>query len=128
MDGTRTEAEADAALEAAKAFRVDLVCKGVLEPKERDPNFTSDVPGVKWSKEKRKWKVQIYGGLFVEKAMAEAKALELRELHGLQQQVKAVRAAHVLPKGPPTKGSPGIGDCRNGGHSVTLLVQSESSR
>ena len=45
-----SEAQADAAaLEAAKAFRAELVEKGILsEPKLRDPNFTSEVPGVKW--------------------------------------------------------------------------------
>eukprot|EP00435_Cladocopium_sp_Y103_P018784 s5489_g4.t1 len=43
-------AQADvAALEAAKAFRAELVEKGILsEPKRQDPNFTSEVPGVVW--------------------------------------------------------------------------------
>ena len=94
-----SEAQADAAaLEAAKAFRAELVEKGILsEPKLRDPNYTSEVPGVKWKQELKKWRVdisrrgskeKIYGGSFIEKAAAEAKALELREKHGLQRQVK----------------------------------------
>ena len=81
-----TEAEADRALEAARAFRAQLVDKGILgEPK--DPNLTSEVLGVSWDKRlsRQKWKVQvplnkgkrIYGGYFTEKAAAEAKALEL---------------------------------------------------
>ena len=46
-------------LEAAKAFRAE-VRKGVLkEPKERDPNFTSNVPGVRWRKHEKKWYVEI---------------------------------------------------------------------
>ena len=51
MVNGRSEAEADAAaLEAAKAFHAELVRKGILkQPKEQDPNFTSDVPGVMWS-------------------------------------------------------------------------------
>ena len=107
MVNGRSEAEADvAALEAAKAFRAELVRKGVLqEPKERDPNFTSDVPGVKWSKQRKKWLVEIslqksktiYGGYFTEKAAAEAGALRLRELHGLQREVKAVSTLSALP-------------------------------
>eukprot|EP00435_Cladocopium_sp_Y103_P060998 s1156_g22.t1 len=77
-----SEAQADAAaLEAAKAFHAELVEKGILrEPKLRDPNFTSEVPGV------------IYGGVFTEKAAAEAKALELQEKDGLQRQVRPVAA------------------------------------
>eukprot|EP00435_Cladocopium_sp_Y103_P064520 s1156_g26.t1 len=96
-----SEAQADAAaLEAAKAFRAELVEKGILsEPKPRDPNFTSEVPGVKWNKEMKKWRVEttkkglqkrIHGGYFTEKAAAEAKALELLEKDGLQRQVKPV--------------------------------------
>ena len=113
MVNGRSEAEADAAaLEAAKAFRVELVRKGVLqEPKERDPNFTSDVPGVQWSKQSKKWQVRIspkksnpnepwkriFGGFFTEKAAAEAEALRLRELHGVQRHVKAVSTLSALP-------------------------------
>ena len=109
----RNEAEADAAaLEAAKAFRAELVHKGILqEPKERDLNFTSDVPGVRWSKQSKKWRVQISlkqnnpkersklieGGYFTEKAAAEAEAWRLQELHGLQRQVKAVSTLSTLP-------------------------------
>ena len=61
MVNGRSEAEADAAaLEAAKAFHTELVRKGILEePKERDHNLTSDVPGVAWSKQSKKWRVQI---------------------------------------------------------------------
>ena len=61
MVNGRSEAEADAAaLEAAKAFHAELVRKGIVkEPKERDPTFTSDVPGVLWSKESKKWRVRI---------------------------------------------------------------------
>ena len=59
-----TEDEADAAaLEAAKAFRADLVRQGLVkEPKANDPQFTSDVVGVRWDKEKKKWRVQFFSG------------------------------------------------------------------
>eukprot|EP00435_Cladocopium_sp_Y103_P006086 s2457_g1.t4 len=95
-----TEAEADAAaLEAAKVFRAELVEKGILtEPTLKDPNVTSEVPGVFWSKSKKKWVVEVSlkerkrtrGGSFTEKGVAEEKALELWEKHGLQLQVKHV--------------------------------------
>ena len=113
MVNGRSEAEADAAaLEAAKAFHAELVRKGILqERKDRDPNFTSEVPGVKWNKQSKKWWVQIWlkksnpkepkkaihGGYFIEKAAAEAEALRLQELHGLQRQVKAVSTLSALP-------------------------------
>ena len=109
----RSEAQADAAaLEAAKAFRAELVRKGILqERKDPDPNFTSDVPGVVWNKQGKKWEVRIslkksnpkepqkkiYGGCFTEKAAAEAEALRLQELHGLQREVKAVSTLSALP-------------------------------
>eukprot|EP00438_Fugacium_kawagutii_P016102 Skav235791 [mRNA] locus=scaffold1267:41757:42596:+ [translate_table: standard] len=97
----RSESEADAAaLEAAKAFRAELVQQGILsEPKPRDPDFTSEVPGVKWHKPTQKWQVEIcqkggqkriYGGLVTEKAAAEVKALKIREQQSLQRQVKPV--------------------------------------
>ena len=113
MVNGRNEAEADAAaLEAVKAFHAELVRKGILkEPKEQDPNFTSDVPGVLWNKESKKWRVRISlkqinqkeprkkisGGYFTEKAAAEAEALRLREVHGLQREVKAVSTLSALP-------------------------------
>eukprot|EP00438_Fugacium_kawagutii_P001054 Skav236288 [mRNA] locus=scaffold2529:153022:154044:+ [translate_table: standard] len=102
----RSEAEADAAaLEAAKAFHAELVKQGVLkELKPQDPDFTSEVPGVSWSKRERKWRVQItekgkrrrflQGGSFSEKSSAEAKAMELRKDHGLQRQLR--RASTVV--------------------------------
>ena len=109
----RNEAEADAgALKAAKAFHAELVHKGIIkEPKEQDPNFTSDVPGVLWSKKSKKWRVQISlkrsnpnetrkkvsGGHFMEKAAAEAEALRLQELHGVKREVKAVSTLSALP-------------------------------
>eukprot|EP00913_Durusdinium_trenchii_P000944 g873.t1 len=107
-----TETEADvAALEAAKAFRAELVKQGVLEePKPVDPNFTSEVPGVSWNKRSKKWRVelapkkatkgpakQIHGGRFTEKAAAESKALELAKLHGLERKVMAVGRFSELP-------------------------------
>ena len=117
MVNGRSEAEADAAaLEAATAFHAELVRKGVLqEPKGRDPNFTSDVPGVAWSKQSKKWRVQIslkqsnpkerskliQGGCFTEKAAAEAEALRLQELHGLQREVKAVSTLETRYAGLP---------------------------
>ena len=116
-----SEAQADAAsLEAAKAFRAELVEEGLLsEPKPRDPNFTSEVPGVKWEKREQKWRVQIYsiycsggkgihGGYFIEKAAAEAKALELREKDGLQRQVKPVATLAGLPVFHPKVPYPGV--------------------
>ena len=39
----------------------------------------------------------ICGGTFAENAVAEAKALELRENHGLQRQVKPVATLSSLP-------------------------------
>ena len=114
-----SEAQADAAaLEAAKAFRAELVEKGILsEPKPRDPNFTSDVPGVKWDQNRQKWKVEInlksdqkkiYGGYFTEKAAAEAKALELWEKAGLQRQVKPVAMLSELLVFHPKVPYPGV--------------------
>ena len=113
MVNGRTEAEADAAaLEAAKTFRAKLVRTGVLqESKEPDSNFTSDVPGVAWSMTSKKWRVQIslkqnnpkerrkliQGGYFTEKAAAEAEALRLRELHGVEREVQAVNTLSALP-------------------------------
>ena len=103
-----SEAQADAAaLEAAKAFHAELVEKGILrEPKPRDPNFTSEVLGVRWQKNQQKWRVEItpkggkkkiHGGVFTEKAAAEAKALELVAKAGLQRQVKPVATLSELP-------------------------------
>ncbi|CAK9001381.1 unnamed protein product [Durusdinium trenchii] len=102
-----TETEADAAaLEAAKAFRAELVKQGVLkEPKPVDPNFTSEVPGVCWAKARKKWQVllnpkgkkRIHGGRFTDKAAAESKALELAKLHGLERKVTAVGRFSELP-------------------------------
>ena len=102
-----TEAEADAAaLEAAKAFRAELVKQGVLqEPKPVDPNFTSEVPGVTWRKARKKWQVRlnpkgkksVCGGCFTDKAAAESKALELAKLHGLDRKVTAVGCLSQLP-------------------------------
>ena len=95
-----SEEQADAAaLEAAKAFRSDLVKQGILkEPKPVDLNFTSEVIGVSWNKQKKRWIVRLQptgkktigGGNFTEKAAAEAKALELAKEHGLERKVKAV--------------------------------------
>eukprot|EP00438_Fugacium_kawagutii_P004312 Skav229420 [mRNA] locus=scaffold2297:196541:197494:+ [translate_table: standard] len=115
----RSEAEADAAaLQAAKAFRAQLVQQGVLsEPKPHDPNFTSEVPGVQWAKASQKWRVEIRhkggkkkisGGLFTEKAAAEAKALELQEQHGLQRQVTAASTLVDLPVFTPKVPYPGV--------------------
>ena len=102
-----SEAEADAAaLEAAKAFRSELVKQGILkEPRPVDTNFTSEVPGVSWHKQSKKWRVWLYptgkksiwGGCFTEKSAAEAKALELAKEHGLERQVKAVGKLSELP-------------------------------
>ena len=113
MVNGRSEAEADAAaLEAAKAFHAELVRTGIVkESKERDPNFTSDVPGVMWNKQSKKWRVKITlkkntpkegrkyveGGVFTEKAAAEAEAWRLQELHGQQREVKAVSTLSALP-------------------------------
>ncbi|CAJ1409454.1 unnamed protein product [Effrenium voratum] len=107
------EAEAEAAaLEAAKAFRAQLVAQGRIKEKLRDESLTSDVPGVHYQPGSKKWQVRISrpngkkleGGYFAQKASAEARALELRELHGLQRTVRrcARRAelAAVQPKVP----------------------------
>ncbi|CAL1159168.1 unnamed protein product, partial [Cladocopium goreaui] len=114
-----SEAQANtAALESAKAFRAELVEKGILsEPKPRDPKFTSEVPGVKWRKNRQKWHVEItpkggkkkiHGGLFTEKAAAEAKALEIVEKAGLQRQVKPVANLSELPVFQPKVPYPGV--------------------
>ena len=119
-----TEDEADAAaLEAAKAFRAELVRKGLVkEPKAKDPQFTSDVVGVKWHKHKKKWQVsinpkqtkgkgapkQINGGYFTEKAAAEAKALELAAAHGLQRSVTPVGRFEELHEVQPKVPYPGV--------------------
>ena len=137
MVNGRSEAEADAAaLEAAKAFRAELVRKGILEkPKVRDPDFTSDVPGVAWSKQSKKWRVEITlkrsnpkepqkripGGYFTEKAAAEAEALRLQELHGLQREVKAVSTLSALACVPP-EGAVCSGEVEPGGTTMACSV------
>ncbi|CAL1127751.1 unnamed protein product, partial [Cladocopium goreaui] len=82
-----------------------------------DPNFTSEVPGVQWHKRVQKWQVEInlksdqkkiYGGLFTEKAAAEAKALEIQEKAGLQRQVKPVATLSELPEFHPKVPYPGV--------------------
>ncbi|CAJ1409463.1 unnamed protein product [Effrenium voratum] len=118
------EAEAEAAaLEAAKAFRAQLVAQGRIKEKLRDQSLTSDVPGVKFEKARKKWRVMIpkagggsiCGGCFTEKAEAEARALQLRELHGLQRTVKAsasreehAAAVAQLPVFQPKVPFPGV--------------------
>ena len=149
LNNSCTEAEADAAaLEAAKAFRAELVRTGIVkELKDRDPGFTSDVPGVAWSKHRKKWRVEISlkksnpkepqkrisGGLFTEKAAAEAEALRLREMHGLQRQVKAVSTLSALPAIHPNKPYSGViweqrsqqwhASCRVGGLNRNFYVK-----
>ena len=110
-----SEAEAEAAaLEAAKAFRSELVKQGILkEPKPVDPNFTSEVIGVNWHKRDKKWRVElgpkkIQGGYFTEKSAAEAKALELAKEHGLERCVKAVGKLSELPVFKPKVPYPGV--------------------
>ena len=119
-----TEDEADAAaLEAAKAFRADLVRQGLVkEPKAKDPQFTSDVVGVTWNKALKKWRVELrlkkrkakeaqtkfHGGYFAEKAAAEAKALELAEAYGLQRSVRAVGRLEELREVQPKVPYPGV--------------------
>ena len=119
-----TEDEADAAaLEAAKAFRADLIRQGLVkEPKAKDPQFTSDVVGVRWHKATKKWQVElvpkrtkgkegpkkIHGGYFTEMAAAEAKALELAEAHGLQRSVRAVGRFEELCEVQPKVPYPGV--------------------
>ena len=113
-----SEAQADAAaLETAKAFHAELVEKGILsEPRQKDPNFISEVPGVKWRKDTQKWQVlitlkgrkSINGGLFTEKAAAETKALELQEKAGLQRQVKPVATLSELQVFHPKVPYPGV--------------------
>ncbi|CAJ1364800.1 unnamed protein product [Effrenium voratum] len=109
------EAEA-AALEAAKAFRADLVARGRIKEKVRDESRTSAVPGVEFEKGRKKWRVRvrkggkrIEGGCFTEKSAAEACALELRELHGLQRTVKRCAAWAELPVFQPKVPFPGVG-------------------
>ncbi|CAJ1419295.1 unnamed protein product [Effrenium voratum] len=106
MKDGRDEAEAEAAaLEAAKAFRAELVARGYIKEKLRDERLTSDVLGVRYDKAMKKWRVEISkpgsktirGGRFTEKAAAEARATELRELHGLQRTVKSCAARAELP-------------------------------
>ena len=119
-----TEDEADAAaLEAAKAFRAELVRQGLLkEPKAKDPQFTSDVVGVTWNKALKKWRVELslkkrkgkeakkkfHGGYFAEKAAAEAKALELAAVHGLRSSVMPVGRFEELREVQPKVPYPGV--------------------
>ena len=100
MASGRTEEQARTmALGAAEAFREELVKKGAVSeanPKmPKDPACTSEVRGVYWARRSQKWKVEVClngkskrlcGGSFVEKAAAEAKALQLREQHSLPLQ------------------------------------------
>ena len=118
------EDEADAAaLEAAKAFRAELIRQGLVkEPKAKDPQFTSDVVGVTWNKASKKWRVELrlkkrkakeaqtkfHGGYFAEKAAAEAKALELAAVHGLQRSVTPVGRFEELRDVQPKVPYPGV--------------------
>ncbi|CAJ1409460.1 unnamed protein product [Effrenium voratum] len=112
------EAEAEAAaLEAAKAFRAQLVAQGRIKEKLRDQSLSSDVVGVAYKKEQSKWKVEIsrpgggrriQGGYFTSKAAAEARALELRQLHGLQRSVTASASRAELPVFQPKAPVPGV--------------------
>ena len=113
LDEQRAEA---AALEAAKDFRTDLVARGRIQEKVRDESRTSDVPGVEFEKGRKKWRVRvrkggkrIEGGHFTEKSAAEARATELRELHGLQRTVKRCAAWAELPVFQPKVAFPGVG-------------------
>ena len=119
MGPGRSAEEADAtALQAARTFRAELVKQGILsEPKVKDPNFTSEVPGVQWTKRQQKWHVEIWlkgskkkisCGYFTEKDAAEAKALELREQHGVQRHVKATNSLATLPVFHPKVPSVGV--------------------
>jgi hypothetical protein len=75
-----TEAQA----EAAKGFHAELGEKGILSlPKPRDPDVTSEEPGVAWKKRRKRWEVMIrryskgstkyiYGGTFAEKAVGQS--------------------------------------------------------
>ena len=80
-----TEAQAEAAaLEAAKGFHAELGEKGILSlPKPRDPDVTSEEPGVAWKKRRKRWEVMIrkyrrgstkyiYGATFAEKAVGQS--------------------------------------------------------
>ncbi|CAJ1342764.1 unnamed protein product, partial [Effrenium voratum] len=118
------EAAAEAAaLAAAKVFRAKLVAKSHVKERAMDESLTSDVPGVKFEKARKKWRVvipkpgggRIQGGYFTEKVEAEARALQLREVHGLQVSVKrtasrAERAAAAaqLPVFQPKVPFPGV--------------------
>ena len=107
------EAEAEAAaLEAAKAFRAQLVAQGRIKEKLRE-SLSSDVVGVAYKKEQSKWKVEIsrpggrrIRGYFTSKA-AEACALELRQLHGLRSVTASAWAE--LPEVRPKAPVPGVG-------------------
>lgn len=115
-----------AALEAAKAYRMELVKKGLL--KDVSERRSSPVPGVLWMADRKRWRVtiqkkaektqkndkthktmknkkntlktniiKINGGCFKDQAAAEAKALSIAKKLGLQRQVKSVRLLSELP-------------------------------
>lgn len=112
-----------AALEAAKAYRMELVKKGFL--KDVSERRSSPVPGVLWMADRKRWRVtiqkkaekthkndktmknkkntlktniiKINGGCFKDQAAAEAKALSIAKQLGLQRQVKSVRLLSELP-------------------------------
>ena len=104
-----SEAQADAAaLEAAKAFHAELVEKGILsEPKQKDPNFTSEVPGVRWKKSAAKvagtdrpkgWQEDDSRRLLHREGGGRGQGLGARRRrHGLQRQVKPVATLSELP-------------------------------
>ena len=74
---------------------------------------------------------RILGGSFTEKAAAEAEALRLQELHGLQREVKAVSTLSALPVFEPKVPYSGVkwsqADRNNGMLSAVLVVCSAIS-
>ncbi|CAJ1404146.1 unnamed protein product [Effrenium voratum] len=115
-DGSDEAAAEASALKAAKAFRAELVAEGRIKEKVRDESLTSEVPGVAFAKGRKKWKVEIsgsggrkiQGGYFTQKAAAEERALELRELHGLQRSLKSCASRARLPVFRPKAPFPGV--------------------
>eukprot|EP00438_Fugacium_kawagutii_P023751 Skav215445 [mRNA] locus=scaffold2193:44342:48071:- [translate_table: standard] len=81
------------------------------------PGCTDEVPGVGWYKQSQKWRVvidlkgsrkKIHGGSFTVKGDAEAKAVKLREPHGLQHKVTPVSTLAELPIFRPKVPYPGV--------------------
>ncbi|CAE7194319.1 unnamed protein product, partial [Symbiodinium sp. CCMP2456] len=109
----------EAALEEAKAFRKELVRQGKLKPPKpvTEKASGSTVRGLAYNKSKGTFQVQItdpstnkrvHGGMFKVKEEAEARARELAQELGLQEELVPVKPLSEIPHFEPLGPEKGI--------------------